>query len=90
MIPFEQCTFGVITFEHDYYADVTRSFREKSRNYLLSKGYVLVASNIAPDDTSAYEDWWVHPKHVDPEILKIMLNVDDTTKNAEKYMLGMS
>lgn len=89
MIPFEQCTFGVITFEHDYYADVTRSFREKSRNYLLSKGYLLVASNIAPDETSAYEDWWVHPKHVDPEIIKIMLKADDTTKNAEKYMLGM-
>ena len=90
MIPFEQCTFGVITFEHDYYADITRSYRELGRNYLLSKGYVLVASNIAPDDTSAYEDWWVHPKHVDPEIIKVMLKADDTTKNAEKYMLGMS
>ena len=89
MIPFEQCTFGVITFEHDYYADVTKSYRALSRNYLLSKGYLLVASNIAPDDTSAYEDWWVHPKHVDPEIIKIMLKADDTTKNAEKYMLGM-
>ena len=89
MIPFEQCTFGVITFEHDYYADVTKSYRALSRNYLLSKGYLLVASNIAPDDTSAYEDWWVHPKHVDPEIIKVMLKADDTTKNAEKYMLGM-
>ena len=82
-------TFGVITFEHDYYADVTKSYRALSRNYLLSKGYVLVASNIAPDETSAYEDWWVHPKHVDSEIIKIMLNADDSTKNAEKYMLGM-
>lgn len=89
MIPFEQCTFGVITFEHDYYADVTRSYREKSRNYLLSKGYMLIASNVAPDETSAYEDWWVHPKHVDPEILKVMLKADETTKNAEKYMLGI-
>jgi tetratricopeptide (TPR) repeat protein len=89
MIPFEQCTFGVITFEHDYYADITRSYRELGRNYLLSKGYVLVASNIAPNDTSAYEDWYVHPKHVDDKILKIMLAADETIKNAEKYMLGM-
>lgn len=88
MIPFEQCTFGVITFEHDYYADITRSYRELGRNYLLSKGYVLVASNIAPNDTSAYEDWYVHPKHVDDKILKIMLAADETVKNAEKYMLG--
>lgn len=88
MIPFEQCTFGVITYEHDYYADVTRSYRKKSREYLLSKGYMLIVTNIAPDDTSAYEDWWVHPKHVDAKIIKAMLNADDTTKNAEKYMLG--
>jgi hypothetical protein len=89
MIPFEQCTFGVITFEHDYYADITRSYRELGRHYLLSKGYVLVASNIAPNDSSAYEDWYVHPKYVDDKILKIMLAADNTVKNAEKYMLGM-
>jgi len=89
MIPFDQCQFGVITFEHDYYADITKTYRTLSRNYLLSKGYLLVATNIAPDDASAYEDWYVHPKHIDSEIIKIMLNADDTTKNAEKYMLGM-
>ena len=88
MIPFEQCTFGVITFEHDYYADVTRSYREKSREYLLSKGYLLVVSNIAPDTTSAYEDWYVHPKHVDKAIIDKMLATNDFTKNAENYMLG--
>jgi hypothetical protein len=54
----------------------------------MSKGYVLVASNIAPDDRCAYEDWWVHPKHVDPKILDIMRKADETTKNAENYMLG--
>jgi tetratricopeptide (TPR) repeat protein len=88
MIPFEECKFGVITFEHDYYADVSRLYRDKSRNFLMSKGYVLVASNIAPDDRCAYEDWWVHPKHVDPKILDIMRKADETTKNAENYMLG--
>lgn len=86
-IPFDQCTFGVITFEHDYYADVTKSFREKSRNYLMSQGYLLVASNISPNDSCPYEDWWVHPKHVDKKILKQMLAADDSIKNAEKYML---
>lgn len=88
MIPFHQCTFGVITFEHDYYADITKSFRELARHYLLSRGYILVASNIAPNETSAYEDWFVHPKYVDNKIFKTMLAADDTIKNAEKYMLG--
>lgn len=88
MIPFDQCHFGVITFEHDYYADITKKYRDLSRNYLMSRGYVLVASNIAPNNTSAYEDWWVHPKHVDDNIIKIMLDAKDTVKNAEKYMLN--
>lgn len=88
MLPWDQCTFGVITYEHDHYTDVTRSYREKSRNFLLGKGYSLIASNIAPNETSCYEDWWVHPKHVDKKIVKLMLAGDDTIKNAEKYMLN--
>jgi hypothetical protein len=88
MLPWDQCTFGVITYEHDYYTDVSGSFRKKSREFLLSKGYLLVASNIAPNDTSCYEDWYVHPKHVDNAIIKKMLAADDSIKNAEKYMLG--
>jgi tetratricopeptide (TPR) repeat protein len=88
MLPWDQCTFGVITYEHDHYTDVSGSYRKKSRNFLLSRGYVLVASNIAPNETSCYEDWYVHPKYVKEEIIKIMLAADDSIKNAEKYMLG--
>lgn len=88
MIPWEQCTFGVITYEHDYYTDVTKSFRTKSRNFLLSKGYLLVVSNIAPNDACPYEDWYVHPKYVSQDIISKMLAADDSIKNAEKYMLN--
>ena len=88
MLPWDQCTFGVITYEHDHYKDVSGSFRKKSRNFLLSRGYLLVATNIAPNETSCYEDWYIHPKHVDKEIVKKMLAADDSIKNAEKYMLG--
>lgn len=87
-IPFDQCTFGVITFEHDFYADLTKSFRDKSRKFLKARGYVLVAPNIAPDSRSAYEDWWVHPDHVKPETLELMRLTDDETHQADKYMLN--
>jgi len=88
MIPWDQCTFGVITYEHDYYTDVTQSFREKSRKFLLSKGYLLVVSNISPNNNCPYEDWWVHPKHINKDIIQKMLADDDSIKNAEKYMFG--
>jgi len=87
MLPWDTCTFGVITFEHDHYADVSRKIRKESRDFLSSKGYVLVAPNIAPDNKSAYEDWWVHPDHVDPEILERMKIESENALNAEKYML---
>lgn len=88
MIPLDKYRFAVITFEHDYYADITRSYREKSREYLQSKGYQLVVSDIAPNNISNYEDWWVHPQLVDAKIVEQMIDTSDRIKNAEKYMLN--
>ena len=88
MLPWDQCTFGVITYEHDYYTDVTKSYREKSREFLYSKGYVLVVSNISPNDSCPYEDWWVHPKYIDNQVLLLMKSNQADIQHAEKYMLG--
>ena len=87
-IPFWKHKFKVITFEHDAYVDATNSIREKSRKYLESYGYVLVARNIAPDRYSAYEDWWVHPDLVDANILSKMLVEGEEPKKADDYMLN--
>lgn len=86
-IPFDEYKFAVITFEHDYYVDVTRSVREKSREYLKSKGYVLVAGNIAAVDKCTFEDWWVHPDLVDKTVLQKMMQDNDDIKLVEDYML---
>lgn len=87
-IPFDKHRFRVITYEHDYYADETKSFKDKSRKYLESLGYVLVVDDISPDDNRPYEDWWVHPELVDADILQKMKQVDGQTKMSEKYMLS--
>lgn len=87
-IPFDKYRFAVITFEHDYYADLTKIYREKSREYLIEKGYTLVGSNISPNDNCAYEDWWVHPELVDADVIEMFLSNSDCTKSAEKYMFG--
>jgi hypothetical protein len=87
-IPFDKYKFAVITYEHDHYVDVTKQCRQKSREYLKSKGYVLVVSDLSPDGESNFEDWWVHPDLVDPNILNIMKDDSDTIKKAETFMLS--
>ncbi len=87
-IPFDEYKFAVITYEHDYYVDVTKSYRQKSRDFLQSKGYVLVANDISPDGISNFEDWWVHPDLVDKNILDKMTSLKDGTHNIREYMLS--
>lgn len=68
-IPFHKYKFGVITYEHDYYIDITKSYRDKSREYLNKLGYKLIAPNVSPNKDCPFEDWWVHPDVVNlPEI----------------------
>jgi len=89
-IPFDKHKFAVITYEHDHYVDQTGSYRDKSREYLKSKGYVLVVSNISPDDNSPFEDWWIHPDLVDLSTIDKLSSISEETKNAETYMLNLS
>lgn len=68
-IPFDKYKFRVITYEHDHYADVTRSYREKSRRYLSSLGYTLVVNDVSPNKDCSFEDWWVMSDLVDMEMV---------------------
>ena len=88
LIPLDTCKFGVITYEHDYYADETKSYREKSREYLTSYGYELIVGDISADMNSSYEDWWVHPELVDRSIIDQMKSTQDCIKRADLYMQG--
>jgi hypothetical protein len=87
-VPFNKYKFAVITYEHDYYVDITKSFREKSREFLRSKGYVLVANDISPDGKSNFEDWWVHPDLVDADILQKMQHVTNHTQDCRDYIFA--
>jgi hypothetical protein len=86
-IPFETHKFAVITYEHDYYMDASRSYRQLSRKYLESYGYKLIVGDIAPNDKFSFEDWWVHPDFVDSDIIEKMIdNKKKPINNAKKYM----
>lgn len=67
-IPFDDIDFGVITYEHDYYIDRTRSYKNKSRRYLESIGYRLIAGDISPDGKSSFEDWYINPQYISREL----------------------
>jgi hypothetical protein len=87
-IPFNEYKFAVITYEHDYYVDVTKSYREKSREFLLSKGYILIANDISPEGKSNFEDWWAHPDLIDKSIIERMKSVKDGIHNVRDYILS--
>jgi len=88
-IPFDEYKFSVITYEHDYYVDVTRSYREKSREFLQSKGYLLVVNDISPDGRSNFEDWWVHPDLVSDVIIERMKSRIDGIHHCKDYILSL-
>jgi hypothetical protein len=69
-IPFEKYKFRVITYEHDHYVDMTKSYREKSRRYLSSLGYTLVVNDVSPSGECSFEDWWVMEDLVDFAMLE--------------------
>lgn len=92
-IPFDKYKFGVITYEHDYYADNTKSYRKKSREFLTNLGYVLVVNDICCDKNKelSFEDWWVHPDLINKRILDIMTDNNlSTFKSAEEYMYAIN
>lgn len=71
-IPFWKQRFRVITFEHDHYADNSKTIREKSRKYLKSFGYELIVNDVAVNQYDSYEDWWVHPDLISPKIMELL------------------
>jgi len=87
-IPFGEYRFKLITYKHDYYFDGTKSFRNKSRQFFIDRGYKLLVADISPDSNTSYEDWWVHPDLVDAEFISRMEKDDGEVTRAEDYMLG--
>ena len=84
-ICFEKYRFAVITYEHDHSVDITSSYRDKSRRFLKSYGYELVVKDVAFNDEYIFEDWWVHPDLVNPDIVSQMKSVNTDVTNIVKY-----
>jgi len=91
LIPFDKYKFRVITYEHDHYVDMTRTYRDKSRRYLRSLGYTLVFNDVAPIEGCSFEDWWVRGELIDDSILQNLLSAPKGQVNlARDIMLEKS
>lgn len=94
-IPFDQFKFSVITYETDYYdpsvsREESHKVREESRKILESNGYELLVGNICNiSNNDPFEDWYVDPTVIDPEILKMFRESREYNNTAEKYMLNI-
>jgi hypothetical protein len=79
-LPFDQIKFRVLTFEHDCYAQGPE-YKLASREFLRSKGYQLVVSNVSEfQQQHDFEDWWVHPDLVDPAAIELFKDDGDDIK----------
>ena len=87
LMPFDKYQFRVITYEHDNYVDMSRSYREKSRRYLKSIGYTLVFNDIAPNEGCTFEDWWVKADLVDQTTLQNLMSYQKQEINLAKDLM---
>ncbi len=69
-LPFDRRRFSVITFEHDAYdSKENLEVQRESRQILDSFGYELVVRDVMSHG-NPYEDWWVDPNVVTPEVIE--------------------
>lgn len=54
--------FKIITIEHDSYRGYETSEAIPQREFLISKGYFLLCSNVCLNN-NPFEDWWINPKY---------------------------
>jgi MoaA/NifB/PqqE/SkfB family radical SAM enzyme len=57
--------FKIITFVHDHYSDNQDNIRDKSREYLKSKGYELLVNDVSFNYINSFEDWWVLREYIE-------------------------
>ena len=75
-INFEKCSFSIITYEHDYYADPENHdrLRHQSREFLKDRGYTIVITDVIPPNQSlSHEDWYINEKYMTSDTWKLFV-----------------
>jgi hypothetical protein len=86
-LPLDEYRFSVITYENDSYKDGPDA-GEEAMEILLSLGYQLVVRNVA-NLNNPYEDWYVDPQVVNPEIVEKFINSSRLSKESTKCIFAV-
>jgi len=86
-LPLDEYRFSVITYETDSYKDGPDA-GEEAMEILLSLGYQLVVRNVA-NLNNPYEDWYVDPQVVNPEIVEKFINSSRISKESTKCIFAI-
>jgi hypothetical protein len=70
---FDKFSVKCITFEHDAYA-LGGKMRKASREFLLSKGLVIVCKDVTIFNGKQFEDWYVNPNLISENIYKPLMS----------------
>jgi len=73
-LPWGKVSFRTICLEHDAYHKGTEN-RDKVRTMLNAMGYSLCCADVKVEwpkigDRSEFEDWWVYPNLVNPDLVR--------------------
>jgi glycosyltransferase involved in cell wall biosynthesis len=85
-IPHDRYQFRVITFENDY-STGGHLERSESRELLQSLGYKLIVSDVSWGNR-IIEDWWIHPDHINSNIIVELTCNDSNPHEHDKYIYG--
>jgi hypothetical protein len=89
MLPLTDYKFSIITFETDVYQGCHDQVKNESRRILGEHDYVLVAGNISNvGHGDPYEDWWVDPTVIDPDLISLFLSKFDLNIPGDELLLA--
>jgi hypothetical protein len=87
---FEKYKFATVTFEHDIYTGNHFNTREISRRIFANRGYVLLFPDVSVSYQGrdcVFEDWYVHPNLVEPELVERLRSVQSMNHQTIKHLL---
>lgn len=94
MLPLDKFRFSVITYETDFYdpntpLELKEYIKGESRKILKEYGYEMMVGNVCnTSEKFPFEDWYVDPSVINPEIIRQFKCSEEYNLTSDKYLLS--